>query len=85
MTSKNIPKTCDFCGEDIVSEMKYKLQLSQRGGSKGKFVKCNNDMDMCHPCFKKSTDKGFKPAWVTLVKDDNTGKWSELDPQEQIG
>lgn len=87
MTTITVPKVCDFCGLKIESEMKYKLQLSQRSvkgkSKKGQFVKCANDMDMCHECFMSCTKVGFKPDWVTLKKDE-AGKWTELEEQEKI-
>ena len=83
MTSKQTPRVCDFCATDIMSEMKYTLQLSQRGGIKGKFVKCDNNADMCHDCFLKICKNGFKPKWVTLVKGQD-GKWAVLDEQTKL-
>ncbi len=84
MTSKKVPRVCDFCAKDILTEMKYKLQVSQRGSVKGKFVKSNSDMDMCHDCFMKSCTNGYKPIWITLVKNEQTGKWDEVDPQKNL-
>ena len=82
MTTKIVPRICDFCGHDISSEMKYKLQISQRGDKKKKgeslsFVKANNDADMCHECFLKIGRNGYKPDWVTLEKNTD-GKWVTL-------
>ena len=85
MTSKKVSRVCDFCANDIVSEMKYKLQISQRGSPiKGEFVKANNDADMCHTCFIHMGTMGYKPEWITLKKNES-GKWEEIDTQKKIG
>ena len=86
MTSKKVPRVCDFCANDIVSEMKYKLQISQRGSPvKGEFIKANNDADMCQECFLKICKNGYAPNWITLKKNEQTSKWEEIDPQKKIG
>ncbi len=73
MTSKTVPKICDFCGKEIKSEIKYRAQLSQVGkkwikGAKRQFTKANNDADMCHDCFMAMDKVGYKPDWVVLTK-----------------
>lgn len=75
MTTKKTPRTCDFCAKDIVSEIQYRIQISQRGaagsfkkGGTRKFVKADNDADMCHPCFQKMLDNGFVPKFSTMTK-----------------
>ena len=85
MTSKAVPRFCDFfcLGKEIKTEKIYKLQISERGvmgqGKKGKFVKANNDADMCQKCFIKICEGGYKPNWVTLVKDPTTDKWTVVE------
>ena len=85
MTTKKTPRTCDFCGKDIVSEIKYRIQISKRGatgsfkkGQTRKFIKADNDADMCHPCFvimqghgyeAKFTKAGFVDVTVTDATD----------------
>ena len=73
MTSKSVPKICDFCGKEITSEIKYRAQISQVGtkwkkGGVRKFTKANNDADMCHPCFMSMDKVGYKPDFVVLTK-----------------
>jgi len=85
MTRKLVPRTCDNCGLDIeIGTMNYKLQISQRGGTKGKFVKADNDADMCHPCFLNMGKNGYKPKWATMQKNPDTNKWETLpEPVDQ--
>ncbi len=57
--------------------MVYKHQISQRGGSLGKFTKANNDADQCHDCFLEMVKNSkYKPKWQTMQKDPATGKWN---------
>ena len=85
MTTQRLPSICDFCAQEIVSEMKYRLDINQKSkvSMKGQFVKCSNSADMCHPCFIKVCTNGFKPKWVKLVKDEATGKWIEHEIETQ--
>ena len=84
MTRKLVPAVCDLCAKDVVTEMKYTMQISQKGGGRGKFVKCDNSADMCHDCFLEICKNGFKPKWVTLIKNPQTGKWDIQDPQTKL-
>jgi hypothetical protein len=77
MTRKIQPAVCDFCAKDITTEMQYRLDINQKGSTKGQFVKCSNSADMCHDCFIQICSNGFKPKWIKLVKNDATGKWDE--------
>ena len=82
MTRKIQPAVCDFCAKDITTEMQYRLDINQKGSTKGQFVKCSNSADMCHDCFIQICSNGFKPKWVRLVKNDVTGKWTETGVEE---
>ena len=66
--------------------MQYKLQISQRGrkDSKrtGKFVKAQNDADMCQKCFIDMAGRGYEPNWIAMVKNQETGKWDMVDIDE---
>ena len=86
MTKPKIANVCDFCGKDISTEMEYSLQINQKGkkGAKGKFVKADNKMDMCHVCFLECCKMGYKPDWTTLSKNAESGKWEVLDEQTTI-
>ena len=87
MTREPTPRTCDFCGSKILDGMTYRHQISQRGGTLGKFVKANNDADQCHPCFLEMAKTGYKPKWATLQKDKATGKWEtlpETDAKQEV-
>ena len=73
MTSKTVPKICDTCGKEIISEVKYRQQISQVGaklkkGAVRKFIKAQNDADLCHPCFQKMQEHGYKPDFIILTK-----------------
>ena len=75
LTTKKTPRTCDFCGKDIVSEIQYRIQISQRGalgsfkkGQTRKFIKADNDADMCHPCFVIMQGHGYEAKFTTLTK-----------------
>ena len=83
MTRQSMPSICDFCGKEIHTEMEYKLQISQKGkkGTKGKFIKAQNNADMCHVCFLEVCKNGYKPDWIALVKNEETGKW-DMAPME---
>ena len=85
MTSKKTLKVCDFCAQDIKSEMAYNIKIAQRPLEyvKGKLVKCDSEPDMCHPCFMKICENGFKPEWTTLIKD-QLGKWNPLEEQTKL-
>ena len=85
MTTQRLPSICDFCAQEIVSKMRYRLDINQKSkvSIKGQFVKCSNSADMCHPCFMKVCTNGFKPKWVKLVKDEATGKWIEREIEYQ--
>jgi len=76
MTRKQVPRTCDLCGKDILSEQQYKVQFTLRGGKKGEFTK-GSDADCCHPCFLNVCANGYKPSWVTMFKNEETGKWEQ--------
>ena len=82
MTRELIPRTCDFCKKKITSGMTYKHQISQRGGTKGKFTKASKDADQCHECFLEMCKTGYKPVWVSMHKVDD--KWETIEPQEKI-
>ena len=84
MTRKVVNPICDLCALDVVSEQRYRMDINQTGTGKGKFVKCSNSADMCHNCFMNICKNGFKPVWITLVKNDQTGKWEQIDPQTTI-
>ena len=73
MTSKTVPKICDFCGKEVKSEVRYRAQISQVGakwkkGAVRKFTKAQNDADMCHDCFMNMDKVGYKPDFITLTK-----------------
>ena len=74
MTRKNVPRTCDLCGKDILSEQQYKMQFSLRGGKRGEFTK-GADGDCCHPCFLNVCANGYKPNWIQMYKDPQSDKW----------
>ena len=83
MTSKTVPRTCDFCAKDITSEKKYRAQISERT-AKGDYpeatiVKCKNDADMCHGCFLEICKNGYEPKWIHIVKNDEGYEPSWLD------
>ena len=75
--------TCDFCAKEVTSEMRYRIDISQSGTGKGKFVKCSNKADMCHDCILSIGRNGFKPLWVVLVKNEQSGKWEEVEAQQK--
>ncbi len=85
VTRKVVNPTCDLCSLEVTTEQRYRMDINQTGTGKGKFVKCSNSADMCHTCFLKICTNGFKPIWITLVKDEATGKWNQVDPQQTIG
>ena len=83
MTRQKMPDICDFCGNDIaVGATEYKAQFSQKGGGKGNFVKAMNDADVCHKCFIKICETGYKPNFHLLTKNDETGKWDDKGEAE---
>ena len=84
MTRELVPRTCDFCGKKIKEGMTYRHQISQRGGTLGKFTKANNDADQCHECFLEMCKTGYKPIWTTLVKDPDTKKWNPIPEVDAI-
>ncbi len=84
MTTKKVPRTCDFCGKDIISEQQYKVQFTLRGGKKGEFTKANNDADSCHPCFLEICKNGYKPNWVTMYKDEESKTWKIKPVMEKL-
>ena len=72
MTRKRNPDTCDFCGNDIDSEMQYCLEVYQGRStfSQGEQTKGMN-MDCCHKCFLEICSHGYKPEWKTTIKNPN--------------
>ncbi len=87
MTSKIVPRTCDFCAKDITSEKKYRAQISERT-TKGDYpeatiVKCKNDCDMCQQCFIDICENGYEPKWFKLVKNDEGRSPLWLDIEER--
>ncbi len=79
MTSKIVPRICDFCAKDITSEEKYTAQMQKRH-VKGDFDEptmdqCKLKADMCHPCFLEICKNGFEPKWQLIVAPDHGGKW----------
>ncbi len=89
MTRKVVNPICDLCAQEVTSEQRYRMDINQTGNGKGKFVKCSNSADMCHPCYLKICTNGFKPNWITLVKNEvegskNYGKWEEVEEFETL-
>ena len=90
MTRQKQPIICDIDGKEISSAMKYSLQVNQtnteKPSTKGSFVTSTTKLDICHACFLEICKNGYKPKWVKKVKDENTGKWSdqELDEQSKL-
>lgn len=88
MTRQVLPDVCDTCGKEIKSGAQYSLQYSQKTpkgeSKKGVFIKANNPADQCHKCFTEMCKNGYKPNWVTLKKNEQSGKWEEVDPQETL-
>jgi len=88
LTRQTLPDICDFCGQDITKGMQYRLQYSQKSpkgeSKKGEFVKANNQADQCHKCFTEMCKNGYKPDWLKLVKNEQSGKWEAFDPQEKL-
>jgi len=87
MTRQKQPIICDSCAKEISSQMRYSLQFNQtnaeKPSSKGSFITSSSKADMCHPCFLQICTNGYKPKWVRKVKDENTGKWSDEELEEQ--
>ncbi len=79
MTRQVINPVCDVCAKEVTSEQRYRFDINQAGGVKGKFVKCDNSADMCHECFLKICTNGFKPKWICGTKNDQTGKWDWVE------
>lgn len=84
MTRKIVPAVCDFCAQDVITEMKYSLQINQKGSGKGVFIKSDSPLDMCHDCLLSVCKNGYKPKWIKLKKNDSTGKWDEVDEQTKL-
>ena len=79
MTSKTVPRICDFCAKDIISEKSYRAQISERT-KKGEYdestmVQYDRDADMCHSCLLEIRKNGFDATLKQLVKPDHGGKW----------
>jgi len=83
MTRKIVNPICDLCAQEVTSEQRYRFDIMQTGNGKGRFVKCDNSADMCHPCFLKVCSNGFKPKWIIGIKNDSTGQWKWADIEEQ--
>ena len=82
MTRPKIQNICDFCGKEIaIDSQEYTVQFSQKGAGKGRFVKDENRADMCHPCLLEVGKNGYKFKWVTLKKNDETGKWDVIEDE----
>lgn len=75
MTKPTIPAICDLDGKPITTEESYTLDISKRSSVQGKFIKCKRKADICHDCFMKFVKGGYQPEWITLTKDESTGKW----------
>ena len=83
MTRKQVNPICDLCAQEVKSEQRYRMDINQTGHGKGRFVKCSNSADMCHECFLKICQNGFKPLWIELVKNEQTGKWDVQEGQRE--
>ena len=75
MTRQITPAICDLDGKPITSEESYTLDISKKNSVKGQFIKGKNKMDICHECFMKFVKSGYQPEWITLVKNESSGKW----------
>jgi len=84
MTRPPVQNICDFCGKKIpVDSQEYTVQFSQKGAGRGKFVKAQNKADVCHACFLEICKTGYKPNWIVLKKNDETGKWDDMGSPEE--
>ena len=89
MTRPPTPNSCDICTEEIdPSQMSYTAQFSQKQpygqGTKGKFVSSNNKADYCKSCFLKTQNGNYKVQWKTMIKDEKSGTWITVDPQQKL-
>ena len=75
MTKQFTPAICDLDGKPITTEESYKLDISKTNSIKGQFIKGKNKMDLCHDCFMKFVKAGYQPEWITMSKNQETGKW----------
>ena len=81
LTRKYAPVECDLCNKEIdKGDTKYSVQFSRATDppKKGTFIKDNNSADLCHKCFSKFTEAGYKPEWVTMQKNPD-GSWGAID------
>ena len=83
MTRKVVNPICDLCAQEVTSEQRYRMDINQTGHGKGKFVKCSNSADMCHGCFLRICENGFKPKWIALIKNEQSGKWEEQELEKE--
>ena len=79
MTKVKTPSICDLCGKPITTEEAYTVDFSKKNSVKGAFIKSKFKADIGHDCFMKYFVKqgGFQPEWVTLKKNELSGKWEE--------
>ena len=84
MTRPKIQNICDFCGKEIaIDAQEYSVQFSQKGAGEGLFVKekGKKKADMCHACLLEVGKTGYKFDWVTLKKNDESGKWEPVEDE----
>ena len=75
MTKVITPSICDLDGSPITTEESYKLDISKTNSVRGQFIKGKNKMDLCHTCFMKFVKAGYQPEWITMTKNQESGKW----------
>ncbi len=61
------PDTCDICGKSIDSEKQYLFEVYDGTPWSKTQVKGAN-MDCCHKCFMQICQQGYKPKWITTIK-----------------
>ena len=75
MTRQKLPDLCNFCAKEINTEQQYTLEAfdgrSTWFNTKGERTKAKSKLDMCHACFLEVCKNGFKPNWVTEIKNPN--------------
>ena len=79
MTRPTLPDICDICGKEIDSEQQYCAELFQgRTTFSDDRVRAKKRLDICHPCFMKICENGYKPNWLAEIKNVNYKPGSKL-------
>ncbi len=83
MTRQSLPDLCNFCGQEIKTEMQYTSEWFQGKSSfSDPRVRLKERLDCCQVCFLNVCKHNFKPTWIKEARNPNWVQGSKK-PEEK--